>query len=152
MFIDIIDKFLEIKHTEGYAKHEKIDICFLAPLDFLQYLRKQENILTTLINTSSITYLENEKELATYHTETIINITIGIKSQRKELIENISENPEETFRKKEQELQTIRSIISGLSASGADPELIRTKKKEINALKKTIEDLHYQIQKQKIHK
>jgi hypothetical protein len=61
--MDIIDRFLAMKQKYEYAKHEEVDICFFAPLDFLQYLRKQEKILGKLINISSIEYLENEKEL-----------------------------------------------------------------------------------------
>lgn len=63
LFMDIIDRFLILKQKNNYAKHESVDICFFAPLDFLQYLRKQEHILAKLINTSSIEYLESEKQL-----------------------------------------------------------------------------------------
>lgn len=155
LFMDIINKFLEMKQTQEYAKHEEIEIWFFAPLDFLQYLRQQENIISKLINASTIDYLENEKELETYHTESIINITIGIKKQRKVAAittANKKEDLREHLRAKEQELQTIRSMIPGLSASGADAETIRDKKKEMNKLKKDIEELQYEIQKQKISK
>lgn len=100
-----------MKLQYGHAKHEEIDICFFAPLDFLQYLRKQEKILYKLINVSSIEYLENEKELGKYHTENIINITIGIKANNKEIVVNKKENLHETLCIKEQELQTIRAMI-----------------------------------------
>jgi valyl-tRNA synthetase len=152
LFMDIIDKFLAMKLKHSYAKHEEVDICFFAPLDFLQYLRKQEKILIKLINASSIEYLENEKELGKYHIENIINITIGIKTQQKEVAINKKEDLRETLRNKEQELQTIRNMIPRLSASGADPEVIRQKKKEITKLKKDIEELQYEIQKQKHNK
>lgn len=111
LFMDIIDKFLAMKDKYKYAKHEEVDICFFAPLDFLQYLRKQEKTLSKLINTSSIEYLENERDLEKYSTESIINITIGIKAQHKEMMVERNEDIYETLRKKEQELQTIRSII-----------------------------------------
>jgi len=151
--MDIIDKFLGMKQKYDYAKHEEIEICFFAPLDFLQYLRKQEKIIYKLINASSIEYLENEKELGKYHTESIINIIIGIKAQRKAVTTtNKKEDLREMLRIKEQELQTIRTIIPSLSASGADPDMIREKKKEMNKLKKEIEELHYETQKEKIHK
>lgn len=48
--MDIINKFLEMKEKYKYAKHEEVDICIFAPLDFLQYLRKQEKIIDKLIN------------------------------------------------------------------------------------------------------
>jgi valyl-tRNA synthetase len=153
LFMDIIDKFLNMKHTYEYAKHEEIEICFFAPLDFLQYLRKQEKIIYKLINASSIEYLENEKELNKYHTESIINITIGIKAERKEVVvTNKKEDIREALRRKEQELQTIRTMMPSLSSSGADPELIRDKKKEMTKLKKDIEELQYQLQKEKANK
>ena len=150
--MDIIDKFLAMKQKYDYAKHEDVDICFFAPLDFLQYLRKQEKILCKLINISSIEYLENEKELGGYHTESIINITIGIKAQHKEVKIDKKENIRETLRAKEQELQSIRTMMPSLSSSGADPEVIRQKKKEMNKLKKDIEELNYELQKQKVTK
>ena len=150
--MDIIDKFLAMKQEYKYAKHEEVDICFFAPLDFLQYLRKQEKILSKLINTSSIEYLENERELGKYHTENIINITIGIKAQHKEMLGEKDEDLRETLREKEQELQTIRSIIPWLSANGADPERIRQKKKEMNQLKKDIEEIQLEIQKKRLNK
>lgn len=153
LFMDIIDKFLVMKQKHTYAKHEEIEICFFAPLDFLQYLRKQEKIMYKLINASSIEYLENEKELDKYYTESIINITIGIKTQHKEVIvTNKKETIREALRAKEQQIQQIRSIIPGLSASGWDPETIREKKKEMIKLKKDIDELQYQLQKEKANK
>ena len=110
--MDIIDKFLIMKQTHTYAKHEEIEICFFAPLDFLHYLRKQEKIIYKLINASSIEYLENEKELSKYHIEKIINITIGIKIQHKEaIITNKKEDIREALRAKEQLIQQIRIMI-----------------------------------------
>ncbi|MEI7920034.1 MAG: hypothetical protein WCH65_07970 [bacterium] len=82
LFMDIIEKFLNMREKLKHPKHESIDICFFAPLDFLQFLRGQENIITTLLNISSIEYLENERELNYFHTENIINITIGIKKEK----------------------------------------------------------------------
>lgn len=61
--MDIINKFLEMKQQYNCAKHENVDICFFAPLDFLQYLRAQEQIMNNLIHIECITYLESEKEL-----------------------------------------------------------------------------------------
>ena len=152
LFMDIIDRFLAMKQKYDYAKHDEVNICFFAPLDFLQYLRKQEKILYKLINISSIEYLENEKELGKYHTESIINITIGIKAQHKEVIINKKEGLRESLRLKEQELQSIRTMMPSLSSSGADPEVIRQKKKEMNKLKKDIEELQYETQKEKLNK
>ena len=153
LFMDIIDRFLHMKQTYKYAKHEEVEICFFAPLDFLQYLRKQEKIIYKLITVSSIEYLENEKELDKYYTESIINITIGIKTQHKEVVTiNKKETIREALRTKEQQIQQIRTIIPGLSASGADPEVIRDKKKEMTKLKKDIEELQYELQKEKANK
>jgi len=153
LFMDIVDKFLEMKVKYEYAKHEEIDVCFFAPLDFLQYLRKQEKIMYKLIHASSIEYLENEKELNKYHTESIINITIGIKVQHKQVVTtNKKEDIRESLRAKEQELQAIRTMMPSLSSSGADPEVIKDKKKEMNKLKKDIEELQYQLQKEKANK
>lgn len=142
-----------MKDKYSYARHEAIDICFFAPLDFLQYLRKQEHIINKLINVASIEYLENEKELALYYTESIINITIGIKKQHKtNPVTNKQEDLKTSLAIKEQELQTIRTMLPSLSASGADPEVIRDKKKEMNKLKKDIEELQYEIQKHRHNK
>ncbi|MCX6823837.1 MAG: class I tRNA ligase family protein [candidate division SR1 bacterium] len=153
LFMDIIDKFLNMKQKYEYAKHEEIEICFFAPLDFLQYLRKQEKIIYKLINASSIEYLENEKELEKYHIESIINITIGIKIERKKtVVTNKKEDIRESLREKEQELQSMRTMMPSLSSSGADPEVIRGKKKEMTKLKKDIEELQYQLQKEKANK
>ncbi len=153
LFMDIIDKFIGMKHKHQYAKHEEIEICLFAPLDFLQYLRKQEKTLHKLINASSIEYLENEKELNAYHTENIINITIGIKAEHKiPVVTDKKETIRKTLRIKEQQIQQIRTIIPGLSASGADPETIREKKKEMNKLKKEVEELQYELQKEKANK
>ncbi|MEI6118926.1 MAG: class I tRNA ligase family protein [bacterium] len=153
LFMDIIDKFLNMKQKYEYAKHEEIEVCFFAPLDFLQYLRKQEKIIYKLINASSIEYLENEKELEKYHTENIINITIGIKKERqKTVVTNKKDDIRESLREKEQELQSMRTMMPSLSSSGADPALIRDKKKEMSKLKKDIEELQYQLQKEKANK
>lgn len=152
LFMDIIEKFLNMKDELHHAKHETIDICFFAPLDFLQFLRTQENILYTLINAATIEYLENERELNNYHTENIINITIWIKTEKTVHIQQKKENLQELLEEKEQELQRTRTIIWWLSANGADPESIKDKKKEMTKIKKEIEDIQYEIQKQKINK
>ena len=153
LLMDIIDRFLHMKQTYKYAKHEEVEICFFAPLDFLQYLRKQEKIMYKLITVASIEYLENEKELDKYYTESIINITIGIKTQHKEVVTiNKKEIIREALRAKEQQIQQIRTIIPGLSASGADAEVIRDTKKEMSKLKKDIEELQYELQKEKANK
>lgn len=149
LFMDIIDRFLAIKEKNGYAKHEEINICFFAPLDFLQYLRKQEEILYKIINIWNIEYLENEKELNNYETETIINITIGIRKHTKEIVNNKKENLQEKLLIKEQELQNIRSILLWLSTNNNDPEIHKQKKKEMIKIKKEIEDIQYHIQKEK---
>lgn len=151
--MDIIDRFVDMKQKYKYAKHEEIEICFFAPLDFLQYLREEEKMIYKLLNASSIEYLENEKALNEYHTENIINITIGIKSQHKETkTSNKHKDFHEILRAKEQELQAIRTLIPSLSASGVDPEVIREKKKEIAKLKKDIEEIQYEFQKQKANR
>lgn len=153
LFMDIIDRFLSMKQANGYAKHDEVEICFLAPLDFLQYLRSQEKIISKLINTSSIDYLENEKELNGYCTENIINMTIGIKGLHKESkVTSKKEDIREALSIKEQKIQQIRTIVTWLSSSGADPEIIRDKKKEMTKLKKDIEELQYELQKEKANK
>jgi hypothetical protein len=118
-------------------------------LDFLQYLRKQEEILYKIINIWNIEYLENEKELNNYETETIINITIGIRKHTKEIVNNKKENLQEKLLIKEQELQNIRSILLWLSTNNNDPEIHKQKKKEMIKIKKEIEDIQYHIQKEK---
>ncbi len=151
LFVDIIDKFLGMRQKYKHAKHEWVDICFFAPLDFLQYLRKEEDIIQKLINASSIEYLENEKELTKYHTESIINITIGLRAKSQEApSKSKKEDLRETLRAKEQQLQQIRSMIPSLSTIGWDQEIIRDKKKEMNKIKKEIEELQYLIQKEKL--
>lgn len=152
LFMDIIEKFLQMKNELEYAKHETIDICFFAPLDFLQFLRTQENILSTLINAVTIEYLENERDLNNYHTESIINITIWIKTEKSEITKIKKENLQEVLEQKEQELQRTRTILSGLSANGADEKSIQAKKKEMTKIKEEIENIQYEIQKQKINK
>lgn len=154
LFMDIIDKFISMKQKYEYLKHEEVEICFFAPLDFLQYLRKEEKVIYKLINVSSIEYLENEKELTNYHTESIINITIGMKThiQKEETPGDKKENIRNELQTKEQQIQQIRSIIPWLSANGADPEIIKEKKKEMAKLKKDVEELQYQLQKEKANK
>jgi hypothetical protein len=141
-----------MKKEQGFKKHEVVDICFLAPLDFLQYLREQEQILQNLINTTHIDYLDNEKQLETYKIENIINITIGMKAEHKKVIISKKEALKENLRIKEQALQSIRILIPSLSAQGTDPEIIRQKKKEMNKIKTEIEEINYKIQKEKLNK
>lgn len=152
MFVNIIDRLLHMKKESGYQKHERVDICFLAPLDFLQYLREQKEILQKLINTANIDYLDNKTQLETYRTENIINITIGMKAQKKEIIINKKQTLNEQLNKKEQELQSIRTLIPGLSEYGVDPKIITQKKKEMNKIKAEIEEINYKIQKEKLNK
>jgi len=152
LFVDIIDKFLELKEAQWYAKHEKINICFFAPLDFLQYIKKQEKTLDTLINISSIHYLENEKLLDNYYTANIINIHIWIPKTQTHASNTNEENLEELLYQKEQVLQKIRNILPWLSTSWCDEEIIQQKKQEMSNIKKDIEQLQYRISKKKLQK
>ena len=110
--MDIINKFLAMKEQYNCAKHENIDICFFAPLDFLQYLRTQEHIIHKLIHVACINYLESEKELQGYHIDNIINITIGIKkSETNDIPQNKQQQLKDILQRKEQALQTIRTML-----------------------------------------
>jgi len=152
--MDIIDKFSSLRKKYDYARHDSVDICFFAPLEFLQYLRRHESTVKKLINTADISYVENERELVSYHTESIINITIGIKATPVELVQTAPNTTDlkQLVRDKEQQVQQLRIFISWLISTASDPELIKQKKREMNKLKKEMEELQYEIQKAKLDK
>ncbi len=154
LFMDIIDKFSSLRKKYDYARHDSVDICFFAPLEFLQYLRRHESTVKKLINTADISYVENERELVSYHTESIINITIGIKATPVELVQTAPNTTDlkQLVRDKEQQVQQLRIFISWLISTASDPELIKQKKREMNKLKKEMEELQYEIQKAKLDK
>ena len=149
LFVDILDRFLYMKQKNNYKKHQLVDVFFKATPDFLQHLRKNENIIKKLINIENIEYFDNDRKLPKYDTETIIDVVIGMKAIiRVEKLDELSVLQKELDNEKEY-LQHLRWLISSLSASWMEEDNIEKKKKEIMKTKKNIERLEYEISKMK---
>lgn len=152
LFMDIMDKCILLRERTNQAKHQKVDIAFLASLDFLQYIRHNEDIVAKLINTDQINYVNNEKELQKYETDSIIDVTIGIKGIAKPLkpVEG-KESRKQELEKKQERLQEIRHLTAQLSLDSKNRKLVAAKKEEMELLKKDIEKLEYAIKKSKMN-
>ncbi len=152
LFMDIIDKFMTLREKAGQAKHQKVDICFHASIDFIHYIKDNEDIVTKLINTEQINYVNNEKDLAGYETDSIIDVTIGLRELGKpiKIVDNKESWIKELARKQEQ-LQGIRNLTSKLSLDKKNKRLIEKKKEEMGELKKDIEKLEFEIKKSKMN-
>ena len=152
LFMDIIDKFIGLRERAGQAKHQKVDICFHASMDFIHYIKENEDIIAKLINTEQINYVNNEKDLASYETDSIIDVTIGLRGLGKpiKVVDNKESWTKELARKQEQ-LQDIRNLTSKLSLDKKNKKLIEKKKEEMAELKKDIEKLEFEIKKSKMN-
>ena len=152
LFMDIIDKFTALREKTGQAKHQKVDICFHASMDFIHYIKENEDIVTKLINTDQINYVDNEKNLASYETDSIIDVTIGLRIIGKpiKVVANKEIRSKELI-KKQEKLQEIRSLTSKLSLDKKNKRLIEKKKEEMQELKKEIEKLEFEIKKSKMN-
>ena len=150
--MDIIDKFTALREKTGQAKHQKVDICFHASMDFIHYIKENEDIVTKLINTDQINYVDNEKNLASYETDSIIDVTIGLRIIGKpiKVVANKEIRSKELI-KKQEKLQEIRSLTSKLSLDKKNKRLIEKKKEEMQELKKEIETLEFEIKKSKMN-
>lgn len=150
--MDIIDKFTALREKTGQAKHQKVDICFHASMDFIHYIKENEDIVTKLINTDQINYVDNEKGLASYETDSIIDVTIGLRAIGKpiKIVANKESWTKELARKQE-ELQEIRNLTSKLSLDKKNKKIIEKKKEEMLELKKGIEKLEFEIKKSKMN-
>lgn len=150
--MDIIDKFILLREKTNQAKHQKVDIAFQASIDFLHYIKENEDIINKLVNVNEIAYINNEKDLQKYETDTIIDVTIGIKGVSKTL-----KQPEgrddwaAQLAKKQARLQEIRNITSKLSLDKKNKRIVEKKKEEMNQLKKEIEKLEFEIKKSKMN-
>jgi valyl-tRNA synthetase len=115
IFMDIIDKLHNLRETIQKPKHEKIDICISASIDFQQYMKEHEDIIQKLLYTNEIQYIDNERDLAKYETDTIIDVTIGVRGIGKPIKENNCTQLEQEIIKKQEKLQSIRKITGQLS-------------------------------------
>ncbi|MEI7563153.1 MAG: hypothetical protein WCJ39_05835 [bacterium] len=113
--MDIIDKLHALRATIHKPKHEKIDICISASIDFQQYMKEHEDIIQKLLHTNEIQYIDNERDLAKYETDTIIDVTIGVRGIGKPIKENSYHAIEQEIMKKQEQLQNIRKIAGQLS-------------------------------------
>ncbi len=77
--MDIIDRFTALREKIQQPRHQKVDICFSASIDFLHYIRSNEDIIQKLVNTEKIEYIDKEKDLQKYETDSIIDVTIGMR-------------------------------------------------------------------------
>jgi valyl-tRNA synthetase len=150
--MDIVDKFSLLREKVQQAKHQKVDICFNASMDFIHYIKENEDIIGKLINTDQINYLDNEKGLSSYETDSIIDVTIGLKSIGKPIkqVDNKEIRTKELQRKQEQ-LQEIRNLTAKLSLDKKNKRIIEKKKEEMVELKKNIEKLDFEIKKSKMN-
>lgn len=150
--MDIVDRFVLLREKIKQPKHQKVDIAFQTSLDFLQYIRQNEDIITKLINTDEINYIDNDKEMQKYETDNIINVTIGIRNIGKPLkvIEN-KETWKRELEKKQEKLQEIRHLTAQLSLDKKNKKIVEAKKEDMAILKKDIEKLEYEIKKSRMN-
>lgn len=152
LFMDIIDKCSTLRERTQHAKHEKVDIAFQASIDFLHYIKKNEDIVNKLVNTNDIVYADNERDIQKYETDTIIDVTIGIKGVSKPLkhVDGRDERAHQ-LEKKQARLQEIRSLTAQLSLDKKNKKIVEAKKAEMLELKKDIEKLEFEIKKSKMN-
>jgi valyl-tRNA synthetase len=152
LFMDIMDRFALLRERMGQPKHQKVDICFSASIDFLHYIKDHEDIVQKLVNAEKIEYIDKEKDLQKYETESIIDVVIGIKAISKPIKEDDGIYLlQQTLDQKQDELQKIRNITSRLSLDKKEKKAINVKKEEMNKLKTEIEKLEYEINKIKMN-
>jgi valyl-tRNA synthetase len=113
--MDIIDKLHHLREAIQKPKHEKIDICISASIDFQQYMKEHEDIIQKLLYTNEIQYIDNEKDLAKYEIDTIIDVTIGVRGIGKPIKQNNYIEREQEIIRKQEKLQNIRKIAGQLS-------------------------------------
>lgn len=150
--MDIIDKFIALKEKAQQPKHQKVDICFHASMDFIHYIKENEDIIAKLINTQQINYIDNEKELGKYEIDSIIDVTIGLRTIGKSLKPvDGKELRVKQLQEKQEQLQGLRNLTAKLSLDKKNKKIIDKKKDEMNELKKDIEKLEFEIKKSKMN-
>jgi valyl-tRNA synthetase len=116
-------------------------------MDLLHYIQENESSLISLINANQIEYVDQERGLQKYMTETIIDVTIGIKGISKVIKSNGIYEYTQEVEKKQEELQYLRNITGKLSLDKANKKQIEKNKEAMLQLKKDIEKLEYEISK-----
>lgn len=147
IFMDIIDKLHHLREAIQKPKHEKIDICISASIDFQQYMKEHEDIIQKLLYTNEIQYIDNEKDLAKYEIDTIIDVTIGVRGIGKPIKQNNYIEREQEITRKQEKLQNIRKIAGQLSLQWGNKKAIEQKKEEMKQIKDEIERIEYEIKK-----
>ena len=150
--MDIMDKFILLREKTQQPKHQKVDICFSASIDFLHYVQDNEDIVQKLINTDQIKYVDKEKDLQNYETESIIDVIIGIKGViTKPLQKDGLETLQHELHQKNEQLQYMRNVAAQLSLQKKEKKIITAKKEEMSKLKEIIEKLECEINKIKMN-
>ncbi len=150
LFMEIIDKFENIKSSLWLKKHEKVWIYIRSNPDFIKFAKNNEYLFKKTLNAEEAIYLIHHEDIPCgYQKEDIIDISIWMKPLSKPTISWISLLKKQ-LQEKEEYLQHIKHLVQQMSSNGADDILIQQKKDEISKIKIAIEDLTLEINKCKM--
>lgn len=147
IFMDIIDKFNELKIAQQIAQHENSDLIIQANPDFLDFVQENNDLLNALFNVWEIEYIWSNVEIPdNYNTWNVININLGLKKSAKVCVteKNILNSLIEEYNEKNEYLEHLKWLLSSAYAS-CPMELLEKKKEKIRILQQELEDLNYKI-------
>lgn len=149
--MDLVDKFSTIKQSLDLKKHAPVSTFLQSNPDFIKFTKSNEHLIKKTLHAEEILYFtHHEKYPSGYKNEEIIDITIGLKAFSVTTSQNSVYSLQKKLDEKQEYLQYVRSLLSNMNASGADPKLLEQKREEIAKLKEEIDELALAINKLKI--
>ncbi len=150
LFMEIIDKFTNIKSDLWLKKHDTVELFIRSNPDFIRFAKNNEPLFTKTLHAENVLYLVHHEEVPCgYKKEDIIDISIGLKAAAKKSISGIH-LLQKQLQEKEEYLQHLKHLVQQMSSSGGDNVLIQQKKEEIASIKKEIEEISFEISKCKM--
>ena len=152
LLMDIITELRNLRNQAGCQHHEKANCYIKSSKNFIEFATHYEKLIKNLVSMENVTYLlDHQEPESDYFSSVIINISVGVKGiktiDKPTQILNLTKQLEQ----EQQYLQSMRSILANPGFRAKAPaDVIAEKEAKINAVKDTITQLEYEINKLKM--
>lgn len=147
IFMDIIDKLVELKNTWNIAQHENIDIFIQANPDFLDFIQDNDLLIRSLIKVWDIQYIWTNIDIPNwYDLWNVININLWMKKSSKDIVteKDLLKALQQEREDKNTYIWHLKWLLASAYAT-CPPDVLAHKKEKIRELQAELDDLEYKI-------
>lgn len=152
IFMDIVWEYRNLRSETDTKPHEKVDIILSTDTVLINFIKKYEKILISLVWTQKINYSNSSKEITDDYSVWYVDDTkLWLRWIKKLSNKDILKNLEKELEDENQFLQWLRNLVSSpWFIEKAPANVVEDKTNKIKEIKKKIENIEYEIAKLKI--